>query len=143
MGTPKPTVRVRIVVSGPPVGVRFALQEGKSNVIDPKESSGVDLVFEFPLTVADSDSRPVRFTGKFAQGPALARFVYISSGTLAGQFGSRWTRRAKVPLHEVPAELVSEAQNSNRVLCADISGCAKDGGPACASVKILTGWKCL
>ncbi len=143
MGTPKPTVRIRITVKNPPVGVRFALQEGNSDVVDPKISTGEDLDFEFPLNVADSGSLPVRFTGKFAHGPASARFIYINSGTLSGQFGSCWTRRAKVPLLEITPELLSEALNSNRVLGAEIAGRAKDGGPACASVKLLSSWKCL
>lgn len=43
MGTPKPSIQMRVVLKGPPVGVRFAIQEGKSNVVDPKESSGEDL----------------------------------------------------------------------------------------------------
>ena len=143
MSTPKPIVRVRITVKSPPVGVRFALQEGKSDVVDPKSSTGEDLVFEFPLNVVDSGPLQVRFTGKFAQGPASARFVYINSGTLSGQFGSCWTRRAKVPLLEITPALLSEALKSNRVLAAEIAGRAKDGGPACASVKLTSGWKCL
>jgi hypothetical protein len=35
--------------------------------------------------------------GPAAQGPP-ARFVYVHSGTRAGQVGSCWDRRAKVPL---------------------------------------------
>jgi hypothetical protein len=136
----KPTIRVRIAVINPPSGVSFAVQEGKSDLVGIKQSSGENLIFEFSLNVADLESNPVRFTGKFAQGPTAARFVYINSGTLSAQVGSCWTRRAKVPLWGVLPELVREAVEKNKVLFAEISGRAKDGGPACASVKLLAGW---
>ena len=141
MSNLKPTIRVRIAVLNPPSGVSFAVQEGKSDLVDVKQSSGENLIFEFSLNVADFESNPVRFTGKFAQGPTSARFVYINSGTLSAQAGSCWTRRAKVPLWGVTPELIREAVENNKVLFAEISGRAKDGGPACASVKLLSGWR--
>ncbi len=141
MSKPKPTIRIRIVVIDPPVGVTFGVQCGASRVVDPKRSSGEDLAFEFLLNVADAGSAPVRFTGEFAQGPAAARFIYINSGTLSGQFTSCWTRRAKVPLSGVPKELVAEALINGQVLMAEIFGRAKDGGPVCASVKLSSDWK--
>ena len=137
----KQTIRIQIVVLDAPAGVTFGVQRGAVGVVDPKQSSGSNLVFEFPLNVADPGSQPVRFTGEFAQGPASARFVYINSGTLSGQVGSCWTRRAKVPLSGVTAELLSQALKNGSALTAEISGRAKDGGPACASVKLLSGWK--
>jgi len=137
----KPIIRVRIAVLNPPSGVSFAVQAGKSDLVGVKQSSGENLFFLFWLNVADLESNPVRFTGKFAQGPTSARFVYINSGTLSAQVGSCWTRRAKVPLWGVMHELVREAVENNKVLFAEISGRAKDGGPACASVKLLSGWK--
>jgi Family of unknown function (DUF5990) len=98
------------------------------------------LVFEFSLVVADIAATPVRFTGEFAQGPANARFVYIRSGTLAGQVGSAWTRRAKVPLWGISTELVQAALDLGRPLEARVAGTAKDGGPFFASVALLTPW---
>ena len=136
----KPTIRMQIAVINPPQGVRFALQCGASTLIDPKESVGENLLFEFPLIVADAESVPVRFTGDFAQGPPAARLVYINSGTLSGQMGSCWTRRAKVPLSGVPNVLLAEALANGRQLKAEIFGRAKDGGPVCASVKLLKDW---
>ena len=137
----KQTIRIQIAVLDPPTGVTFGVQRGAADVVNPQQSSGNNLVFEFPLNVADPASQPVRFTGDFAQGPASARFVYINSGTLSGQVGSCWTRRAKVPLSGVTVELLSEALKNGAVLKAEISGRAKDGGPVCASVKLLSGWK--
>jgi hypothetical protein len=137
---PKQTVLVRILVRDPPAGVSFGVQRGHVDVADARVSSGSDLVFEFPLTVADAGSQPVRFTGEFAQGPASARFVYINSGTLAGEAGSCWTRRAKVPLSGITPEQVSKALQQDSALATQISGRARDGGPACASVKLLSDW---
>lgn len=135
-----PTVRLRILVRDPPADVNFGVQHGRAGVVDAQRGVGKDLVFEFPLTVADPASQPVRFTGEFAQGPASARFVYINSGTLAGDAGSCWTRRAKVPLSGLMPEIVAEALKSGAVLAARIPGRAKDGGPVCASVKLLSDW---
>ena len=56
------------------------------------------MTFELEVRVGTrSDGQP-NFLGPFAQGPPADRFVYINSGTLAGQAESEWTRRAKVPL---------------------------------------------
>jgi hypothetical protein len=141
MSTTKPIARIRITVIEPPAGVRFGVQRGRSDVADTQHSAGEPLVFAFFLNVADAGSKPVRFTGEFAQGPASARFVYINSGTLAGHIGSCWTRRAKVPLSGVTPELLAEAMAKNLTLATEIAGRAKDGGPACASVKLLSGWQ--
>lgn len=136
-------VMMRLNVVDPPVGVMFALQEGKSSLFEPLKSDGTPLAFDFTLKVADLNSAPIRLTGPFAQGPAAARFVYLCSGVRAGQIGSCWDRRAKVPLSGLIAELVIEAMERSETVVGTISGIAKDGGPACASVKLLDGWNLL
>ncbi len=141
MGKSGQVVRLRIVVAEPPSGVAFALQEGASGLVPPSESAADRLAFECDLNVADIKSVPVRFTGPFAQGPASARFIYVCSGVRAGQVGSCWERRAKVPLAGISSELLARALSERRVLEAAIHGLAKDGGPACASVKLLSGWR--
>jgi hypothetical protein len=135
-----PSINLRIIVVDPPTGVTFALQAGKAN-LQPPEKASPELVFEFSLTVADLDSTPPRLTGKFAQGPPARRFVYVNSGTMAGERQSCWTRRAKVPLSGISTALIEKAlQDDQVVLEASIAGKAKDGGPACASVPLLTAW---
>lgn len=141
MSKSKPSVRIRILILDPPAGVSFGVQRGRAEVADVRVSDARDLVFEVSLTVADASSQPIRFTGEFAQGPVAARFVYVNSGTLAGQTGSCWTRRAKVPLVGVTQELLAEAMKRDVALVAQIPGRAKDGGPVCASVKLLSGWR--
>jgi hypothetical protein len=141
MGNSGQTVRLRIVVAEPPPGVAFALQEGASGLVPPSEIAAERLTFECDLNVADTKSVPVRLTGPFAQGPASARFIYVCSGVRAGQVGSSWERRAKVPLAGISSELLARALSERRALEAAIHGLAKDGGPACASVKLLSGWR--
>jgi len=69
--------------------------------------------------------------------------VYVTSGTLAGQADSCWTRAAKVPLSGITWPLIQEALATLGVVIeAHIAGTAKDGGPACAAVPLLNGeWR--
>ena len=73
-----------------------------------------------------------------ARKPPAKRFVYINAGTYAGQHGSPWGRRAKVPLTEVTGALVEAAlARPGAVLVATIDGRARDGGPAAATVPLV------
>ena len=138
-------VPFRIVVVEPPAGVLFRLQSGKTpgDLIAPVVSQDAALVFEFALGLGPPlpDGRP-RFLGAPAQGTPTERFVYVNSGTLAGQSNSPWTRRAKVHLSSITASVVREV-TSKRGACLEtrFEGTAKDGGPSCASVPLLGGWR--
>lgn len=137
----KPQILLRVVVVDPPSGVTFALQQGRSDLVAPVKATTASIVFEFPVSVADAASQPPRFTGEFAQGPPSARFVYVNSGTMAGQADSCWTRRAKVPLTGISKALVQSAlAGTDLILEVRIFGKAGDGGPACATVPLLSGW---
>ena len=70
-------------------------------------------------------------------------FVYVNSGTSAGEAGSRWTRRAKVKLATLTRELADAARaEPGTVLEARFQGIGRDGGPACATVPLLDGgWR--
>jgi hypothetical protein len=142
-GTMKVEVNFRIVVVKPLAGVTYAIQRGRGERVPPDRSSESELVFQFPLTLADIDTEPPRLTGKFAQGPPQKRFVYINSGTAAGQWGTNWGRRAKVPLHTLQGSLLREAierVDDSIIIEASIQGIGKDGGPACASIPLLSEW---
>ena len=133
---------LRITLVNPPTGVLFAVQRGKAELEMPSVSNGENLSFEFSVRLGDrADERP-NFLGPFVQGPRGGRFVYVNSGTLAGQLDSCWTRRAKVGLKDIDWDLVDSvlAHPSSR-LEARIVGKAGDGGPACATVRLLgEGW---
>ena len=137
----QPEVVLRIEVIAPPAGVVFAMQRGRDELVPPISVSTDALLFEFSVRVADLNAQPPRLLGPFVQGPVGARFVYINSGSLAGQGGSCWTRRAKVPLFGISkATLESVLARGGSVLQASIKGTARDGGPACASVPLLRDW---
>jgi hypothetical protein len=123
---------LRIVLERPPEGVDFGLQKGRGSAyetVQKQRSEGKDLVFEFAVGPA--------FVGPFVQGPPSGRFVYIDIGTYAGQTDSCWSRRLKVPLSGITVDMIG----SQRVLEVRVPGTGKDGGPNCATVKLLDGWR--
>lgn len=135
---------LRITVIHPPSGVAFRLQRGRDELIPPASSSDDRLSFDFMVRVSgDPASGAPTLRGPFAQGPLVSRFVYVNSGTYAGQRDSPWSRRAKVPLAGITWDDVEQAlQNPEAVLEARIAGTAKDGGPVCATVPLPGGgWR--
>jgi hypothetical protein len=134
-------LRMRILLVAPPPGVAFALQHGPHGLVGPVAERQGAQVFEFTVRVGDASVEPPRLLGPFTQGPAAARFVYICVGTSAGQFGSPWTRRIKVPLYTMAPGLVAEALAlPHAVLESRIAGTGRDGSPACATVSLLSPW---
>jgi hypothetical protein len=128
------------MVLAPPAGVAFALQRGRRELGERAISSGQDLRFEFTLLAGRAPDGSLRFSGEFVQGPAGGKFVYVNSGSLAGQADSCWTRRAKVGLQMLNWATVERAAAAEgNLLQARIAGVARDGGPACASVPLLDG----
>ncbi|HEY4574983.1 MAG TPA: DUF5990 family protein [Thermoanaerobaculia bacterium] len=100
---------LRITVISPPPGVTFRLQRGRSGLVPPVEATNEYLSFDFTLRVDISKDGKPNFLGPFAQGPPAGRFVYVNSGTSAGQADSGWTRRAKVPLSGIGWRLIERA----------------------------------
>jgi hypothetical protein len=135
---------LRITLINPPPDVRFCLQQGKDDLVPPSSDSGETISFDFTVNVVnDRTDGPPKFRGPSVQGPPAGRFIYINSGTYAGQSDSCWSRRAKAPLSGITWELIEEAlSKSGAVLEARIAGTAGDSGPACATVRLLDGgWK--
>ena len=100
------------------------------------------MTFEFEVRVGTRARGEPNFLGPFVQGPPAGRFVYINSGTLAGQADSIWTRRAKVPLTGITRALIERARVAGSTLEAEIAGTGRDGGPACATVPLMSdGWR--
>lgn len=131
---------LRIVLVDPPVGVRFAVQQGRDDLVAVTTSTGTDVVLDV-IVEARLDAGRVAVRGPLAHGPASARFLYVCSGTLAGQVDSCWSRRAKVPLAGLERGDASRVLAScELVLEARVPGRARDGGPACGTVPIAGGW---
>ena len=134
-------ILLRITLVHAPRDVVFCLQRGQGEIVSPVRATGGDLSFELSVRVRDgrADGLP-NFLGPFTQGPPAGRFVYVNSGTSAGQAGSCWRRRAKVPLSGITWLLIEEALAApDAVLEARIAGTSKDGGPACGTVPLLEG----
>lgn len=140
---PQPdVVRLRISVLQPPAGVQFRLQEGRADLVAPTRVTRDDIQFEFTLRLGPPRRGHPNFLGPAAQGPPDGRFVYINSGRRAGQPGTAWDRRAKIPLRGISTSLVNAAlTDGGQVLEARIAGTGRDGGPACATVPLLEGWR--
>lgn len=138
---------LRLVLVAPPVGVDFGIQHGKGSkysTILTQRSQGTDLVFEFSIEVKDKVGKASpNFLGPLTHGPVSGRFVYIDIGKYAGQSDSCWERRIKVPLGEITWELIQKTTaNRKLILEAQLPGTGKDGGPSCATVHPMGGWKC-
>lgn len=129
----KHEVPFRIIVNKPLPGVAMLVQRGKDEVLAPISVSSTAIVFEFTISVDVADE--LNFLGKYAQGPKQARFVYVNSGTYAGQENTCWSRRAKLSLMSITRDQIEEAIKENWLIETRFPGIGKDGGPTCASVK--------
>lgn len=131
------TITLRFHIADPVPGVAYSLQNKKNQPVEPVIAGEGPLTLTVRLRVAAGP----RFLGEFvrSEGPTR-RFVYIAIGVPAGQHGSAWSRRAKIDVHDLPADLV-EAALAGAVLEADLPGRDKAGGPACATVRPIGGWR--
>jgi hypothetical protein len=142
----KSEVPIRLVLVDPPADVDFGIQRGRGTGYEPvlvQQRKRGDLSFDLPLTVTENrkDGLP-NFLGPFVQGPAAKRFVYVDVGTYAGQKDTPWARRMIVPLGGITWALIRKVlSSSGQRLSARIPGTGKDGGPNCATVKLLDGWQ--
>lgn len=134
---------LRIVVEHPIPGCAYALQRGKSEIDQIQIGAEFDLEFTRSMVLRPGSDGVMDPKGLYVQGPRNARFLYITSGTLAGQAGSCWTRRAKVSLRGIENALPSTGVGLFPPLIeARILGRARDAGPACANEPLLgAGWR--
>lgn len=126
---------LRVTVAEPPADVVMQVQKGRDELLPPSRRKSEAISFDFSVNVDLSSGAP-NFLGKFAQGPKDARFVYVNSGTYAGQRDTCWSRRAKISLMNITAEQIREVlktPNSKLEICID--GTGSDGGPVCASIR--------
>ena len=133
---------IRIAVLHAPPGVTFAIQRGKDELLPPSRSKDGSLIFDLSVRVSahKGDGSP-NVLGPYAQGKPDDRFIYLNSGTMAGQAESCFTRRAKIKTSGITWELVEEAIALEAVVETRIEGKAPDGGPCCATVPLLGGWR--
>ena len=134
---PKPLairrLQLTIVVEQPVYGVAYALQRGRRDVELIQVGASEALHFTFEVEQKSTSIGTFDVRGPHVQGTRGNRFAYIGSGTFAGQDASCWSRRAKVSLSGIP-----ESPDGSRYQ-ARFLGTAGDGGPTCASVRLLGG----
>jgi hypothetical protein len=132
---------IRLTVLRPPPGVTFAIQRGKGELLSPLKASAESLVFDLSIRVSERKAGGApNVLGPYAQGRPDDRFLYLNSGTMAGQGNSCWTRRAKIKTGGITWKLVEQTlATTGAFLEGQIEGRAKDGGPCCATVPLLNG----
>jgi hypothetical protein len=131
-------IRARIVIEQPVPGVRHSLQQDDAPLAPKTSKSGEPLSFDFPLRVTPG---PKFFGPQVRREGKERRFVYIRIGTAAGDCLSPWSRRMKIDIHDIDQALLDKAAKGG-VLTGTINGTAKDGSPACATIKPVV-WRIL
>lgn len=132
----KQTITLRLTINDPVPGVCYSLQGKDGEPVDAVTATDAPLSLDAAVTLNDDG----RLTGHFVRREGLTRrFVYIGIGAHAGLPGAPWSRRAKIDVHDIPADLL-DAARQGRVLEVRLPGRARDGGPACATVRPLTPW---
>jgi hypothetical protein len=136
--TEQPELHLRITVVDPIPGVWLRLQSGRADLIEPGVITPSEISFDFTVRVGPPQSSgSPNFLGPCTQGPPGERFVYINAGVHAGQSGTPWDRRAKIPLRGISRTLLAAAlKEPGSFLEVRYPGRGKDGGPTCASVRL-------
>lgn len=137
------SLSLRITVVDPPPHIRWALQLGKDEIVEPTSATSHRISFDFSVDVADGEAEGnFRLRGAAVQGKPGQRFVYLRMGTYAGQTDIDAGWRAKIGLEGITRELVEAVRKrgSGR-LAVEFAGTNPKGGPACATVPLLgQGW---
>ncbi len=139
MPTPPPApVPLRIIVEQPIAGLALALQHGKDGLEPPKAASASLVVFDFAVRLGSPGTTGApNFLGPYTQGPATGRFVYLCVGRRAGQVGSAWNGRVKVPLTAITAAQVQSVLAApGKRLAVRVPGRDARGGPVLATVPL-------
>jgi len=136
-------LRLRVVIERPPLHVQWALQLGKAEHTEPSAVESESVTFELTVRAISTAAGTFDFRGDYVYGPRGARFVYLCSGSHAGDLTSCWNRRAKVSLMTLTVDhITAVAAAPDLIFEGRILGTARDGGPACASIPLLSdGWQ--
>ena len=92
------------------------------------------MAFDFPMRFAEG---PKFFGDQVRREGPERRFVYVRIGQSAGDHASPWSRRMKIDIHDLAPEMLKKAAASGGAVEIKVNGTAKDGSPACATVKSI------
>jgi hypothetical protein len=138
-------ITLQIALKATPPGILFGIQKGSGSTYQTMQTqigNGKTLFFEWTIRIKKDQNGQVDFSGPIVQGSPGVRFIYIDIGTAAGQHGSEWSRRLKIPLSGYlhPGDYLTGFPDGISYL-ATINAIGKDGSPACGTVKEFEGWK--
>jgi Family of unknown function (DUF5990) len=137
-------IKFRIILEKTPLDVCFGLQKGKGTpyeTIQKQLGDEKNLSFEGEMRVKKTATGSYDFFGDCIQGTTTERFIYIGIGMAAGQLNSIWSRRLKVPLRGITAEMILKLNESDSFcLETKVPAIGKDSTPNCATVKPFDGW---
>ena len=127
------TVTLRLTIPDPVPYLHYSLQDPKNVPVDIRVSTDAPLSFDVPVTL-----KAGKLTGPFVRREGKERrFVYIAIAGQAGQSDTPISRRAKIDVHDIPADLLKPGA----MLEAVLPGRDKVGLPACATVRPLQPWR--
>lgn len=133
---PDTAITLRLTIADPVPGVRYSLQKDDAPY-EPVTATEAALSFDVPVRVSDDG----RFLGPFVRREGKERrFIYIRIGQSAGDYFTPLNRRAKIDIHDIPADLLDRAR-AGAVLEVTLPGKGRDGTPACATVRPTLGWR--
>ena len=135
------SILARVHVVDPLPGCTYALQQRDGSIDQAQVAGAEPLSFTAAITLKLTSENTLDPRGLHVHGPRNERFLYVCSGTLAGEAGSCWTRRAKVSLQGIDTAVPKTLDSMPPLIEATIDGRARDGGPACASVALVESWK--
>lgn len=135
------SILAQVRVVNPVPGCAYALQRRDGSIDQMQLAAHQELTFTTSVTLKLTREGAPDPTGLHVNGPRRGRFLYLNSGTMAGQADSCWTRRAKVSLETLVTALPRSLDAMPPLIETAIAGRAKDGGPVCASVVPLAPWK--
>lgn len=143
----KQTACVRLVCEGLPPH-RFEGFDGRRDIhveLQTKDGheagtpAGRDaLAWTAEITVKTGPDGASDFAGPAVHGKRGERFFYLSWSSEKAIHRERF-RRIKIHLRDLTPAQIAQAVKSRGVLEARVHAVGKDGGPACASVKLLGG----
>ena len=141
----KSELSLRLVLVEPPASIDYGIQRGRGSNYEAmfvQQRKRGDVTFDVSIAVSEnSEDGSPNFSGEFVQGTPARRFIYIDVGTYAGQRDTPWSRRMIVRLDDIAWPMIRQATTSGKRLEARIQGTGSDGGPSCATVRPIGGWR--
>ena len=132
-------ITLRLTISDPVAGVSYSLQNQDNARVGTVMAGNDALSFDVPVRLSADN----RLLGPFVrrEGPQR-RFVYVVIRGASPDPAAPWNRRAKIDIHDISPVLLDKAR-AGQVLETVLPGRARDGSPACATVRSPGGWQAL